>query len=156
MTQTFTSNLWAILSLKVSSIGIPPLLLLSLDVIKCSMTVFCLSSLRVSVIAPHNSMEIHHQRLLLLLLQSRIRVIRISPYTNSRSHARKVWHLGRAPPNLHSSARNRKASLRRKPKIKTPIELSTPIFVEDKKGRLRMNTNHNLVAETLGLTERIA
>jgi len=40
----FTRNLWVILSRKVSSIGIPPLLLLSLDVIKCSMTVFCLLS----------------------------------------------------------------------------------------------------------------
>ena len=31
--------------------------------------------------------------------------------------------------NLHSSARTPKASLGRNPKIKTPIELSTPIYI---------------------------
>ena len=63
---------------------------------------------------------------------------------------------GLAPPNPHSCARTRKASQGRKPKIKTPLELSTPIFVYNKIGRLRMNINLNLVAETHGLAERLA
>ena len=40
-------------------------------------------------------------------------------------------------------------------KIKKPAELSTPIFTEDDKGRLRMSDNLGLVAKAIGLAERL-
>ena len=63
---------------------------------------------------------------------------------------------GRAPPILYNSARTGKAAQGRKPKIKTPRELSTPIFTEDEKGRLKMSDTLRQVAEALGLAERLA
>jgi len=43
-----------------------------------------------------------------------------------------------------------------KPELKNPLELSTPVFTEDGKGRLKMSTNLSLVAKALGLAERLA
>ena len=52
--------------------------------------------------------------------------------------------------------RTRTAAQGRKPKLKKPAELSTPIFKEDDKGKLKMNDNLGLVATALGLAVRLA
>ena len=58
--------------------------------------------------------------------------------------------------NTHSQARTRKAAQGRKPKLKSPTELSAPTFTENDKGILRMNARLGLVAEAIGLAERLA
>ena len=54
-------------------------------------------------------------------------------------------------PDPHNSMRTYKAAQGRKPKIKITIELSTPIFIEDEKGRLQLSKEFGLVAKALGL-----
>ena len=63
---------------------------------------------------------------------------------------------GREPPDNFSTARTRKASLGRKPKIKSPHDLSAPVFLTNNKGALVMSTNLSLVAEALNIAERLA
>ena len=62
---------------------------------------------------------------------------------------------GLALPGSHSHMRTRKAAQGRKPKLKKPIEQSTPAFIENGKGRLRLSKNFSLVAKALGLAERL-
>ena len=54
--------------------------------------------------------------------------------------------------------RTRTAAQGRKPKIKRQAELSAPMFTEDEddKGKLKMSDNLGLVAEAIGLAERLA
>ena len=64
--------------------------------------------------------------------------------------------LGLAPPKTHHSMRTKKAAQGRKPKLKKPLELSAPVFIEDEKGRLQLSENTSLVAKALGLAEKLA
>ena len=63
---------------------------------------------------------------------------------------------GLAPPGTHSSMRTYTAAQGRKPKLKKPLELSTPVLVENERGKLQMSDNFSLVAKALGLAERLA
>ena len=63
---------------------------------------------------------------------------------------------GTAPSNGHYRVRTRTVAQGRKPKLKKPPELSAPIFIENDKGNLTMNDNLGLVAEAIGLAEKLA
>ena len=64
---------------------------------------------------------------------------------------------GLEPQGGNSNARTKKAASQgRKPKIKTPRELSTPIFITNDKGALIMNSNLVLIAQALNMAERLA
>ena len=51
---------------------------------------------------------------------------------------------------------SQRASQGRMPKIKSTIELSTPVFTEDSKGKLTLGDNLRLVARALDITDRLA
>ena len=63
---------------------------------------------------------------------------------------------GLTPPKSHCSVRTHKAAQGRKPKLKKALELSTPVSIENEKGRLQLGENASLVAKALGLAERLA
>ena len=63
---------------------------------------------------------------------------------------------GHTPSKACRPMRTRTAAQGRNPKIKRPAELSAPMFTEDDKGKLKMSDNLGLVAEAIGLAERLA
>jgi len=63
---------------------------------------------------------------------------------------------GLGPPDGSTTVRTSKASQGRKPKIKSPRDLSTPVFTTNNKGNLTMSVNLKLIAQALAMVERLA
>eukprot|EP00967_Tisochrysis_lutea_P118603 scaffold192860_cov37-Tisochrysis_lutea.AAC.2 len=67
------------------------------------------------------------------------------------------------PPSSHNThltvdnnIRFRDTSQGRKPKIKSPRDLSTPVHTTNNKGSLTMSVNLKLLAQALDMAERLA
>eukprot|EP00967_Tisochrysis_lutea_P023992 scaffold27521_cov30-Tisochrysis_lutea.AAC.14 len=77
---------------------------------------------------------------------SRPKTAREAPVLESTLIRLTTLVRGLTPLDGHYRMRTRAVAQGRKPKLKRPLELSAPIFIENDKGKLTMNDNLGLVA----------